>query len=74
MLRTPSTVSVANQTTITGPNILPTRSVPRRWTANRPVRITSVSGMIQAWSRGVTTCMPSMADSTEMAGVMTPSP
>ena len=33
-----------NQTTITGPKKLATRAVPRVWTANRPARMTIVSG------------------------------
>ena len=44
------------------------------WKKNRANRITSVSGMTYCVNRGDTTSRPSTADSTEMAGVMTPSP
>ena len=35
---------VANHTTITGPNTLPTAPVPRRWTMNSPARMTTAIG------------------------------
>ncbi len=63
-----------NQTSITGPNSLPTRSVPWRWNRNSAVRTTSVIGTTQVCSAGAATLRPSTAPSTEIAGVMTPSP
>jgi hypothetical protein len=48
--------------------------VPKRCTANSAVSTSSVSGITQSCSCGAATSRPSTADSTEMAGVMTPSP
>jgi hypothetical protein len=48
--------------------------VPKRWNMNSAVRMTSVIGTIQWRSAGAATCRPSTAPSTEIAGVMTPSP
>ncbi len=74
MPRTPRTASSRNHTTITGPKTPPTRPVPRLWKANRPTRMAMAIGMIQASSAGAATFRPSTALSTEMAGVMVPSP
>ncbi len=63
-----------NQTTMTGPNNRPMVAVPRRWIANSPIRIASVTGSTKSAKAGVTSFSPSIADSTEIAGVMTPSP
>ena len=63
-----------NQTTMTGPNSRPMLAVPRRWIANNPIRIASVTGRTKSAKAGVTSFSPSIADSTEIAGVMTPSP
>ena len=63
-----------NQTTMTGPNSRPMLAVPRRWIANNPTRIASVAGKMNCSKAGVMSLRPSMADSTEIAGVMTPSP
>ena len=63
-----------NQTAITGPNSLPTRSVPWRWNMKSAVRTTSVIGTTQVCRPGAATVRPSTAPSTEIAGVMTPSP
>jgi hypothetical protein len=63
-----------NQTSVIGPNSLPMPPVPKRCIANSPVSTTSVSGMTHSCSRGAATSRPSTADSTEIAGVMTPSP
>ena len=41
---------------------------------NRTVSTTSVTGTIQGCSAGAATSRPSTAESTEIAGVMTPSP
>ena len=63
-----------NQTAITGPKRRPTTPVPKRWAANSTVRITSATGTTSECSEGATTSIPSTADSTEMAGVIIPSP
>jgi hypothetical protein len=63
-----------NHTSVIGPKNLPMPPVPRFCTANRPNRITSVSGITYCLNAGETTSRPSTADSTEIAGVMTPSP
>ena len=70
----PSTPRVVNQTTMTGPNTRPTASVPRLCTANRPTRMTHATGITQSSKAGDATLNPSTALSTEMAGVMRPSP
>src|SRR4051794_40962333 len=71
---TPDTASTVNQTPITGPNSRPTAPVPKRWIANRNVMITSVIGTTSDSSDGAATLRPSTADSTEIAGVIIPSP
>ncbi len=48
--------------------------VPRRCMANRPIRMTMVSGSTAGASEGASTLRPSIALSTEIAGVMAPSP
>ena len=74
MERTPRTLIVPNQMSIVGPKAVPTRAVPNRCTMNRPNRITRVTGTTTCASAGVLTSRPSTAPSTEMAGVITPSP
>ena len=74
MCEMPRIEIVANQTSVTGPKKRPMPPVPRFCTANRQNNTTSVSGITQSLKRGDTTSRPSMADSTEIAGVMTPSP
>ena len=64
----------ANQTRVMGPKNLPMSAVPRFCIKNRPNRISRVSGITALLKVGETTSRPSTADSTEMAGVMTPSP
>ena len=49
-------------------------AVPRRCIANSPIRIASAIGKTKSSSAGVTSLRPSTAESTEMAGVMMPSP
>jgi hypothetical protein len=46
----------------------------RRWITNSPIRITSVVGTMNCSNPGAISFSPSMAESTEIAGVMTPSP
>ena len=72
--RRPSTASVANHTIITGPNTLPTAPVPLLCTRNSTTRMTMAMGTIQLSNPGETRVSPSTAASTEMAGVMAPSP
>jgi hypothetical protein len=69
----PSTASVANHSSITGPNIAPTRSAPRLCTRNSAARMTSVTGTI-AWSAdGFSSVRPSTALITDIAGVISAS-
>ena len=70
----PSATSTMNHTSVMGPKNLSMPPVPKRCTANSPVMTTRVSGITQACRAGDTTCKPSTADSTDTAGVMTPSP
>ena len=65
---------VRNHSDITGPKALPTTWVPCRWIRNRHVRTAIAPGRTKCPAAGVTSSRPSMADSTEMAGVMTESP
>ena len=57
-----------------GPNSRPTRCVPCRWIAKTPIRMTTVIGTTYGSKSGVATFSPSTAPSTEMAGVIMPSP
>ena len=70
----PSTARVENQTIITGPNTRPRAAVPRRCTMNSAVSTTTARGTTNRSRSGAATVVPSMAASTEMAGVITPSP
>ncbi len=67
-----------NHVSVSGPKTLPSPAVPRLCTANSPIRMTTVmSGMRNCRSpakKSVATSRPSMAESTEMAGVIMPSP
>ena len=63
-----------NHTSVIGPKNLPMPPVPRFCTAKRQNSTTSVRGMTYFLKCGDTTSNPSTAESTEMAGVMTPSP
>ena len=74
MLAAPNTPMTTNQATMTGPNSRPMLSVPRCWITNSPIRITSVTGTMNFSNPGATSFNPSIADSTDIAGVMTPSP
>ncbi|CAB4729338.1 unannotated protein [freshwater metagenome] len=65
---------MANQTIITGPNTFPTAPVPLLWTRKSPTMITIAIGMTQDVNDVDTTSRPSTALSTEIAGVMMPSP
>src|SRR5215467_11402974 len=70
MPRTPSTPIAANQMAMTGPNRRPTAPVPRCWSRNKTTMIAAVIGTTRSDSDGATTLTPSMADSTEIAGVI----
>ena len=72
--RRPASAMAMNQTTITGPNAPPTALVPNRCTANSTASTAIVIGTTTSLRLGETTSTPSTADSTEIAGVMTPSP
>ena len=71
---TPSSAMTMNQTIMTGPNARPIFSVPKRCPPNKTRRMTTAIGMTKGLNVSVTTLTPSSALSTEMAGVMTPSP
>ena len=71
---TPEIASSANHMPMTGPNSLPTAPVPKRWMPNRTVMIVSVIGTTKVSRSGETISSPSTAESTEMAGVIIPSP
>jgi hypothetical protein len=70
----PASAMLANQTSVIGPKTAPTRAVPRRWTRNRHPRIATVSGTTHGASDGAPNSSPFTALSTEIAGVITPSP
>ena len=70
----PAAARIVNHSAITGPNSRPTAPVPKRWMANSAVRMASAIGMTSDSSEGDTTCRPSTAERTEMAGVIMPSP
>ncbi len=65
---------VVNQSSITGPNIAPTRAVPALCTENSPTRMPMANGTTYGARTGVTVCSPSTALSTVIAGVIMPSP
>ncbi len=70
----PSTKITTNHSARMGPNATPTRPDPCGCIANSATRISTVSGTIYGWKAGVTSSSPSTALSTEMAGVIKPSP
>ena len=74
MCITPVTASTMNHSRITGPNSRPTVAVPNRCNANSATRIASDTGTTYAFNAGVATSRPSIAPSTEIAGVITLSP
>ena len=57
-----------------GPKTRPMRSVPRFWTRNSATRMPIAIGMTHCSNALVATSKPSTALSTEMAGVIRPSP
>ncbi|BBO12422.1 hypothetical protein TM102_38920 [Bradyrhizobium sp. TM102] len=70
----PSAASTTNQASITGPKMRPMKPVPCFCIMNRPIRMATVTGTTAGASEGASTLRPSMAESTEMAGVIAPSP
>ena len=74
MFQPPIAASARNHSTITGPNTLPTFSVPKRWAMNTSSSTTTVIGTMKLCSPGAAISRPSTAPSTEIAGVITPSP
>ena len=74
MARSPRNPNTPNHKSITGPKMRPMCPVPNRCTANRNTRTTVVSGATHPCKLSSKMVRPSIADSTEMDGVMTPSP
>ena len=72
--QSPSTPSTRNQAAQIGPNTAPIFAVPRYCTRKSATRITTEIGKTAFSKCGETTLSPSTAESTEMAGVMMPSP
>ena len=54
--------------------MLPMPPVPRFCIKNRPIRMPTVMGTTYGWNVCVATSRPSTAESTEIAGVIMPSP
>src|SRR5580658_5024368 len=71
---TPSTARTTNHSAMTGPNTRPTLWVPRYCIANSAIITTMLIGSTYSFNVGAATCNPSTAESTEIAGVMMPSP
>ena len=63
-----------NHTTMMGPKNFPSAPVPRLWMAKSAARMPTVAGTTYGLRPSSATPRPSMAESTEIAGVMTPSP
>ena len=72
--QSPSTPSTRNQTAQMGPKTAPIFAVPRYCTRKSASRITIEIGKTAFSKCGETTLSPSTAESTEIAGVMMPSP
>ena len=70
----PSRASTANHTSMTGPKICPITPVPCFCITKTPTRMAMVMGTTAGASHGASTFRPSIALSTEIAGVMAPSP
>ena len=70
----PRSPITTNQTNRIGPNSHPIVPDPNRCRMNRPSRIATDSGTTRCASAGVATCTPWIAPSTEIAGVIMPSP
>jgi hypothetical protein len=70
----PVTPIARNQTTMIGPKMWPTFSVPRDWIRKSASSSAAEIGTMYAVNALEMTLMPSTAEMTEIAGVMTPSP
>ena len=70
----PVAAITVNQINISGPKNAPTFAVPWRCIKNSPKITTMVTGIMTLSKFGDTISSPSMAPSTEIAGVITPSP
>ena len=70
----PRAARVTNHSAMIGPKKRPTMPVPNRCTENNPVRTRTDRGSTRLWKLSSTTESPSIADMTEIAGVMTLSP
>ena len=57
-----------------GPNSQPTAPVPKRWAMNSTTRMTNEIGTTRWLRPGAATFSPSIAERTEIAGVIMPSP
>ena len=66
----PRIASVANHSSMMGPNNRPTRAVPLRWMANNTTITPSVTGSTARSNFGSSTVRPSTALNTEIAGVI----
>ena len=70
----PSTPSIVNHSSIMGPKALPTIWVPKLCSKNSPAMMPMTMYTITPCVRPGYTCLrPSMAEATEMGGVITPS-
>ena len=65
---------MANHTIMIGPNTRPIAAVPFRCTRKRPIKMMIAAGKTYASRLGAAMVVPSTAASTEIAGVITPSP
>ncbi len=70
----PAAAMLTNQRSVAGPKTAPMPAVPRFCTRKSPTRMTTVMGTMKGCTLVVATSRPSTAESTEMAGVMMPSP
>ena len=70
----PSSAMVRNQRIMIGPKTVPRPPVPRCCMTNSAIRMTTVIGTTKGSNTCVATPSPSTALSTEMAGVIMPSP
>ena len=63
--------SIMNQMIIAGPKVIPTFCVPNRWKKNSKDIITMTIGTVGM--PGITISKPSIAEATEIGGVIIPS-
>ena len=70
----PAEPMVRNQRIMMGPKTLPMPAVPRFCKRNSATKTAQVRGTMNGLAASVATSRPSMADRTEIEGVMMPSP